>query len=446
MGDFTQTEFGYIPSLALFDKPPVNTGVLSHKWIQHRPISQISNTGLLEFTIPGTSSSYINLKSSFLQIQGKIVKENGKNIEETDKVGFINIPLQSLWRQVDISLQQKVISSRVGTNYAYKAYLDTLLNYSTSQKKSQLTSELFARDPAGEMNTIAGNGNTGLYLRVKRTKLSQIVQFTAPLCLDLCEQERYILNGVEINLKFWPNNPTFYLMSEDKESRFEFSITDAYFNACMVTVSPAVVVGHAAALKDYPALYPFSQSDIKTFSIGKGLYDFTIDNIFQGDIPVNVLVCLVSAEAYSGSYKKNPFNFEHFNCNFCAFYINGESTPAEPFQPNFPEKKSDTDEGKSGSVSYNEPYLSLFGQDYSSKEDVSISWADYPYGYCIYKFNFVENAVNDTGGSFISSLPRRGHTRLSLKFKKALEESVNVIIYAHFPRILQIDQARNVIF
>ena len=86
MGDFTQTEFGYIPSLALFDKPPVNTGVLSHKWIQHRPISQISNTGLLEFTIPGTSSSYINLKSSFLQIQGKIVKENGKNIEETDKV------------------------------------------------------------------------------------------------------------------------------------------------------------------------------------------------------------------------------------------------------------------------------------------------------------------------------------------------------------------------
>jgi hypothetical protein len=452
MTDFSQTDFGYDPCLALFDKPLINTGIVSHKWIQHRPISQISNSGVLEFTIPGTSSSYINLHCSFLQIQGKIVRENGERITEADDdVGFINIPLQSLWRQVDISLQQQIINSKVGPNYAYKSYIDSLVNYSTTQKKGQLTSQLFALDTARFMDDAVAN--IGYYQRRKRTKNGYLVQLSAPLFLDLCEQDRLILNGVEINLKFWANQPAFYLMSSEKDKRYEFVITDAYFNACMVEVSPAIVVGHAAALKEYPALYPISQSDIKTFSISQGLYDFTVDNIFQGDVPSNVIIGLVASEGYNGSFKRNPFNFDHFNCNFCGFYINGESVPGEPFQPNYPEEVTDPETGEVTqspknlqSVSYNESYLSLFGQSYSSDENIAISWEDYPKGYCLYKFDFLEKKKEGDESEIISSLPRRGHTRLILKFKKPLKESVNVLIYARFPRIMKIDQTRNIIF
>lgn len=452
MGDFSQTEFGYEPSLALFDKPLINTGITSHKWIQQRPVSQISKSGGLEFSIPGTSLSYVNLKCSFLQIQGKIVKENGEAIGDSEDVGFINLPLQSLWSQVDISLQQNVISSKVGTNYVYKAYIDALLNYSEDQKKAQLTSQLFVRDSAGNFDVHTDSTNIGLYIRKQRTKSSQIIQLAAPLFLDLCEQDRLILNGVPINLKFWPNRPAFYLLADNSETRYEFVITDAYFNACMVDVSPAIVVGHAAALKDYPALYPILQSDIKSFSIGKGLYDYTIDNIFQGDIPDSVIIGIVSSEAYNGSFKRNPFNFHHFNCNFCGFYINGESAPAQPFKPKFPNDDDKTESGDQSvksiqEVSYNEAFLSLFGQGYNTNETIGISWGDYPNGYCLYKFDFLEKKNGNQGeNGIISSLPRRGHTRLTLGFKKPLKESVNVIIYARFPRILQIDQARNVIF
>jgi hypothetical protein len=186
MSDFSQTDFGYDPCLALFDKPLINTGILSHRWIQHRPISQISNTGVLEFTLPGTSPSYINLQCSFLQIQGKIVKENGEKVQEGDDVGFINIPLQSLWSQVDISLQQHIISARVGPNYAYKSYIDSLINFSLTQKEGQLSSQLFALDGSGLMDDPS---NPGIYVRRKRTMHGQIVQLSAPLFLDLCEQD-----------------------------------------------------------------------------------------------------------------------------------------------------------------------------------------------------------------------------------------------------------------
>jgi hypothetical protein len=453
MSDFSQTDFGYDHCLALFDKPLINTGIVSHKWIQHRPISQISNTGVLEFTIPGTSSSYINLQCSFLQIQGKIVKEDGGKITPSEDVGFINMPLQTLWRQVDLSLQQQIINSKVGPNYAYKSYIDALTNYSTPQKKGQLSSQLFSLDSAGEMDNPISN--TGYFVRRKRTKDGYVVQLNGGLFLDICEQDRLILNGVEINLKFWPNKPAFYLMSTIKNERFEFVITDAYFNACMVEVSPAIVVGHSAALADYSALYPISQSDIKSFSIGKGLYDFTVDNIFSGDIPSSVIIGLVPSEGYNGSYKRNPLNFHHFNCNFCGFYINGESAPGEPFQPNYPE--DDEIDAETGeiiknnrlnyeNVSFNESYLSLFGQNYSSNDTIGINWEDYPNGFCLYKFDFLEKKKEVDEDGVISSLPRRGHTRLILKFKHALKESVNVIIYARFPRIMKIDQARNIIF
>jgi len=462
-----KAEFGYIPALALFEKPSVNTGIIGYKWVQYRPISQISSSGLLQFTISGTSNDYINLQNSYLQIKGYIANSKGEAISKTDDVAFENLSIQCLWSQVDISLQQKVISSRVGTNYAYKSYLDVLLNNSLDQMENQLTSQLFYKDSAGLMD--GGNGNVGYRLRKRFTANGEEIQLEGPLYLDICQQERPILNGVEINLKFWPNKPSFYMSSIRLEKGYYFKITDANLNICMVEVSPAILVGHGAALKQSPALYPFHQSDFKAFSIPKGQYVHSIDNIFQGDIPSDLTVGLVSSQAFIGSYNKNPFNFHNYDCTYCGFFINGNSTPSQPFEPLYsnnaaakrrnrratpitPKKpKPDTSsEGEARpqivhkSEAYMNAYLSLFGQKYGSTTDIPISRVEYPHGFCLYKFQVSEN-IKGEETDFIS-IPHRGHTRLTLKFKEALPESVTVIVYAHFPRILQIDETRNVVF
>ena len=160
----SKSDIGYVPALALFDKPSVNTGVISHKWIQYRPISQISNTGVMEFYIPGTSDRYINLKCSNLQIKGKIEKGDGSKLSDDEFVGLVNAPLHSIWSQIDLSLQQNVINNEVGTNYAYKAYLDLLLNKSSAQQSYQMSSQLYTPDRAGAMEDIK-NTPGGLFLR-----------------------------------------------------------------------------------------------------------------------------------------------------------------------------------------------------------------------------------------------------------------------------------------
>ena len=319
VANFPKTEFGYVPALALFEKPSVNTGVIGYKWIQYRPISPISSSGNLQFTISGTSNYYVNLKNSYLQIKGQLVNvATQQPITDSDNAALENMPLQTLWSQVDLSFQQKIINSRVGTNYAYKAYIDTILNNSTDVMSNQLTSQLFIKDDARFFDLRV---NQGYRLRKAFTAEGKEVEMEGPLYLDICQQERPILNGVDINLKFWPNKPTFVIASQN--GNYYFRISDAVLNVCMVEVSPAVLVGHAAALKESPALYPYQQSDFKAFSIPNGQYEHSIDNIFQGDIPSDLVIGLVSSKAYQGAYDKNPFNFHNFDCSYCGFFING---------------------------------------------------------------------------------------------------------------------------
>jgi hypothetical protein len=512
MSHFPKTEFGYVPSLALFEKPSIDSGIMGYKWVQYRPISQISNSGNLQFTISGTSDHYINLRDSYLQIKGQIYSlDTNQPITDADDVALENIPLQTIWSQIDISLQQKVINSRVDTNYAYKSYLDVLLKNSKIEMSNQLTSQLFFKDDATLFDSPA---NAGYRVRKKHTANGKEIQLEGPLYLDIAQQERPIINGVEINLNLWANKPTFYLSS--LQGNYYFKINDAILNVCEVEVSPAILVGHAAALNQSPALYPYMQSDFKAFNIPKGQYEYSIDNVFQGDVPADVVVGLVSSRAYTGAYNKNPFNFHNFDCSYCGFFINGISTPSQPYQPlyfnptrnqrnrrstgNLPpskrigEETEDITEGLNteniegenaeevqiddpntktqntlppsqrpgvsievntlppsqrgvtlnrfdGNSAYVNSYLSLFSQKYHSSKNIAIGMEEYPYGYCLYRFQISENTTEDA--EFVT-VSRRGHTRLTLKFRKPLPESVTAIIYAHFPRILQIDESRNI--
>ena len=38
-----------------------------------------------------------------------------------------------------------------------------------------------------------------------------------------------------------------------------------------------------------------------------------------------------------GDYKKSPFNFQTYDCNSVAIFVDGQSLPAQPLPPNFSE-------------------------------------------------------------------------------------------------------------
>ena len=239
-------------------------------------------------------------------------------------------------------------------------------------------------------------------------------------------KKRSILNGVAVSIKFFQASNEFRLIRFGDEN-YKLKITSAILKVCFVSLHPSVIVAHNEALKISPALYPFWRSDIKSFSVAGGSHTFMTDNIFHGQVPSKIIIGMVTNSAYSGDYDKNPFNFMNMDLNYLEINVDGQPVPSRPFRPNFDEND------------YISSYLSLLDSDLDSKSGIIIKPTDYPKGYALYLFD-IQSFLT---GSVMSKSPS-GRVRLSVRFSKALSETINIIVYAKFPEMMTIDQSRNV--
>ncbi|KAK3085129.1 hypothetical protein FSP39_024862 [Pinctada imbricata] len=317
-------------------------------------------------------------------------------------------------------MQQKPVS-QVGTNYPYKAYIDTLMTTDES-KRCFNGSQLFFKDSSGQFDDADAKigGNLGLYERWSYTRNGGVVDLEGPILLDLFQQERLILNGVTLDLKLWPSRNAFRLMSDSIQPNEKMKIVDATLKMCIQRPNPALTMAHSKELEESTALYPYMNSSIKIASIAEGEFSFSADNMFQKEVPSQLILGLVSSKSYIGDYKRSPFNFQHYDCNFVALYVDGQSLPAKPLQPQFGE----------------ENYLSAYQTLQSISSDVWIDREEYAKGYTLY--------ILDINPCVDFNVKRKAHCRLEMRFAKALPESVTLIMYGKFPEIVRIDQSRSV--
>ena len=136
--------------------------------------------------------------------------------------------------------------------------IETLLSNDKGTKESQLQAAGYYKDTAkftDASHPIAG-GNVGLTTWFSLTKEGKIVYFIGPLHVDICQQNRLILNGVEVQIKLWPVKPQFCLLSDSGNAEFKVDIVDALLKVCKVTLSPSVALAHSKILATVPAKYP----------------------------------------------------------------------------------------------------------------------------------------------------------------------------------------------
>ena len=137
--------------LDIFIVPPTQTSIERGSTVKYNPIASSADGTPTEFSITGGGQDYIDLSNTELYINVKVLRADNTPITATDPVRPINLLLHSLFSEVDISLNDTLVTSSNNT-YAYRAYLETLLSNEPSAKTSQLTSALYYKDVAGHMN------------------------------------------------------------------------------------------------------------------------------------------------------------------------------------------------------------------------------------------------------------------------------------------------------
>ena len=135
--------------------------------------------------------------------------------------------------------------------------------------------------------------------------------------LDMCFQNCYLLNGVEMKLRFIRSKSTFCLQ---REGNFKISWKDVSLYCRKVRPSDAVRMGLIKALQPGSAKYPLRRVEVKSFTIPQGNLTAIKENLFLGQLPEKVVIGFVNNDAYNGVIGKKPFNFKHNNISFIASY------------------------------------------------------------------------------------------------------------------------------
>ena len=176
---------------------------------------------------------------------------------EKDYVAPCNLFLQTLFPQVDVYLHRNLFFLEQQVMLSVPSLIH--LNFRPPALESQFQSQLFHKDTGGAMDSASEDDteiNQSFVNRQKLTGLSQSVDMEGPAYADSMQMDRYLLKRCEFSLKFHESSDQFSLILKADEPDIKVVLQDVIFKACMETVSPEVIMTHAATLMKSPALYP----------------------------------------------------------------------------------------------------------------------------------------------------------------------------------------------
>jgi len=425
--------------LDLFSLPPTQTSIESSQWIYYKPVTSLADDAPIEFVIPGHGEDYLDLTHTMLSLRIRVETPPipgaaSATPASAAKVGPVNHLLHSMFNQIDVYFNQKLVSPP-NNAYAYRAYIEALLSYASPAKTSHLTSCLWDTDIPDFMDETLDSEtpNQALVRRARYIREERALDLIGHLHCDVFNQDKFLINGVEVRMRLVRSKDSFCLMETKSASKIR--LLDASLIVRRAKISPGVLLAHARMLSKTTAKYPLTRVEVKTFTIHAGLVGESLDNVILGQLPKRIIVGFVDNKAFNGDRKLNPFNFKNYGINFFSLYADGMQIPSRPLQPNFSRDEP----------LYVEAYHTLFSGTgiHFLNEGNSISRDDYSRGFSLFAFDLTPDLSANCAGHW--NLVKHGSLRLEVRFEKPLITTINCIVYAEFDNVLEIDSSRQVI-
>ena len=134
--------------------------------------------------------------------------------------------------------------------------------------------------------------NTGLGTRSEWTETSKTVELQGRIHSDLFNQEKLILNSVDLMVKLHRHKPEFCLLSA-----YKIIIVDAILYVKKTELTPLVFNAINTVLIDKNAQYAITRTTPKVFTVPRGQQSQHIDNAFLGEIPKQIAVCMMDNDS-----------------------------------------------------------------------------------------------------------------------------------------------------
>ena len=246
----------------------------------------------------------------------------------------ILISAGALFSTGEIYINDSLISM-AGSNYAYRAYIESLLNYSPEAKQGWLTSEMYYQDSPGAFNSVSKSDqpyNQGMILRRELTQTSHGFDLFFKPHLELFNQERMLL-PCDVRLKFGRNPATFYLMNKSPDKPYKVIINEATMYLRTLKFKDHFEKKLLKSVEEAGgATYPMLRTHVTNFNIPSGTKSFTYPVAKLGKQAVRVFLAFIDQDAFNGDFAQNPFNFQPLSLTYAVFVLNGKQYPSTPLK------------------------------------------------------------------------------------------------------------------
>jgi len=285
-------------------------------------------------------------------------------------------------------------------------------------------------DTVSGMDTVGANvstdsgTNSGSLARAKWTATGKTAIFEGQLFSDICRQRKYIPLTEALHIRLHQSKDAFRLIAVTSDTNYKLKLVKPILRVRNVRLTSQGLRELSLNRGNY--LLPIKNTVISTYNIASGQFSFHVDTPFGGRIPNRLVVGMVTAKAFEGSYTTNPFNFQHFDVKEMGFTVNERSLPGPPIETDY--------EANSYINAFRTLTSSLYPTRVPLQPPYTTDSNQYFNGYCFTVFNL--SGESNTGELQVA--PKFALTRFSVKFKVALVKAITVLLYATFDDELEI--------
>ena len=334
LGEHTLSIWERSHSLDLVSQAAADDLIKDSKELWFTPSTPIDNVSEIRLQIPAMEKHFIALKDTRLVVKARILTKNQAGAWVAAEAGLdysvCNMLSTAIWSKVNIKFNNVEVESCIDKSYPYRSYLESCLSFNDVQKSTYMKSawgfipDLPESCNASAKSSTASTKPNGYDSRMSMVKEGKSFTFHTPIFVDLFNQSRYLIPGVNIDISLTKSPEDFFVLSADTNAgKFKLDLQSVEVMVRTVETAEKVNLTYdQLLLKGKPLLYPRTHSALNFISIQKQQV-CDVNNIYNGILPSTLLIGFVEDANLTGTISKNPFVFSSVNLKSISLKFNG---------------------------------------------------------------------------------------------------------------------------
>lgn len=455
------------PNMEFFKKPLVNTGQLSAYYVEHEARSplDITEQSQIEIHVPESVSDFIDLTKTTLRYRMRLEKviDGVGGFAFTQDVADpsnseIVIPIDAFpltqFKNFTMTMgsgkKEKIVHNS-NNDHDYMQYIDLRLRTKDEDMPLATHETLFTRedgffaDPTKPLHFgTGGSENTGAQKRWERVQHRQVFETQTGIPADFIQPNMNLLpNQVSFKLVFTPGPNRFRFMVSPPSlyDKFRLVIEKVTLNVAYIRMSQEALKGYDAGMRLDKTIYPYMKREMHILPLHKGIQVYRCPDMFNRQLPVEVILAMVPQRNASGTFNTNPFVFARNNIAKAFFYLNNISIPNTGLEfGNQNDEATNANQGRQGPDEWRMKPLNALWEVAGTKEN-GIDYTTYDDGN--FFICFKTDPTAPSSGEYWAT-PKTGVTSLQLFFHEPLQDETELFVMVRYPALLTIDHDRMV--